>query len=398
MFYDFNKRIFDYTYSIVEMLYSQVIDSFKSINITELVEEGITIYFSLMNKPRSYSGPRVTTPKRKRAITRQISTLRALPQATQNTPEWFHFRHTRLTASSAWKALDTPAKKNELIYSKCKPIDKAKFSRVNIKSATHHGHKYEPISTMFYENKFNTTIEEFGCIPDSKASEFGASPDGINVDPDSERYGYLLEIKNPVSRVLTGIPKREYWVQMQFQMRVTGLHTCDFLETVFKEYKNDEEFHKDGSFNISKEGKHKGVIVCFNNGNKPVYMYSPWNCTKNDFDTWYDKLLDEDNNLTWIQNIYWRMDEYSCVTVPYNEKWFDAAEPAFKDIWKTIEAERISGYGHRKPKRRTRKAPIRSPQISPAADEVVPSMFIPPPKLVLKIKTETFKQLNNSNS
>lgn len=36
----------------------------------------------------------------------------------------------------------------------------------------------------------------------------GASPDGINIEPNSEKYGVMLEIKNIVNREITGIPKR----------------------------------------------------------------------------------------------------------------------------------------------------------------------------------------------
>ena len=57
-----------------------------------------------------------------------------------------------------------------------------------------------------------------------------------------------LEIKNPKSRVISGIPKKEYWVQMQIQMEVWNLDECDFLETKFEEYKNEEEFNKDGDW------------------------------------------------------------------------------------------------------------------------------------------------------
>lgn len=389
MYYDFESRIFEHTYQIVEMLYSEIIDAFKSIDLTEMVEEGIVLYFSIIRKPRSYPGPHITTPESKRDIQAQIQNLRSIPQPEQNTPEWFDFRWTRLTASSAWKALDSDSKKNELIYSKCKPIDKAKYSKVNVKSATHHGHKFEPVSTIFYEDKFNTEIEEFGCIPDEKNSEFGASPDGINIKRSSDRFGYLLEIKNPVSRKLTGTPKRDYWIQMQFQMHVTGLHTCDFLETVFKEYKTEEEYKEDGTFNKTKDGKPKGIIVCFHDGNKPIYRYGPWNCTESVFEKWYDDLLDNESTLTWIQNTYWRLQDYSCVTVPYNKDWFNMATPHFKDLWKIIEKERVSGYSHRKPKKRKNKPPIISPLVEgyTTCFPPPPPLDLDPPKLVLKINT-----------
>ena len=395
MYYDFEHRIFEHTYQIVEMLYGEIIDAFKSIDLIEMVEEGIILYFSIISKPRSYPGPHITTPKSKRAIQAQIQNLRSMPQPQQNTPEWFDFRWTRLTASSAWKALDSAAKKNELIYSKCKPIDKAKYSKVNVNSATHHGHKYEPISTMFYEYTFDTEIEEFGCIPDENNTEFGASPDGINIKRSSDRFGYLLEIKNPVSRKLTGTPKRDYWIQMQFQMHVTGLYTCDFLETVFKAYETEDDFNKDGVFNTTKDGKPKGVIVCFHDGNKPIYRYSPWNYDASSFEKWYDNILDNESNLTWIQNTYWRLENYSCVTVSYNKDWFNMASIHFKDIWKIIEEERVSGYSHRKPKKRKKRPPLISPLIEGHASGFPPPppLDLDPPKLVLKINTPVLNSI-----
>ena len=124
MYYDFEQRVYKYTYEIAEMLFKEVIDNDISFCLTELVEETILLFFSLIRKPRSYPGPHLTTPRNKRDVQRQIQKLRNIPQPEQNTPDWFNFRWTRLTASSAWKALDSDAKKNELIYSKCKPIEK----------------------------------------------------------------------------------------------------------------------------------------------------------------------------------------------------------------------------------------------------------------------------------
>jgi hypothetical protein len=92
-------------------------------------------------------------------------------------------------------------------------------------------------------------------------------------------------------------------------MHVTGLHTCDFLETVFKEYKTEEEYKEDGTFNKTKDGKPKGIIVCFHDGNKPIYRYAPWNCNETVFEQWYDDLLDNESTLTWIQNTYWRLEK-----------------------------------------------------------------------------------------
>ena len=209
---------------------------------------------------------------------------------------------------------------------------------------------------MIYENKYNTKIEEFGCIPSNEYEYIGASPDGINVDRTSNRYGRLLEIKNPTTRKITGVPKKAYWVQMQMQMFVTGLPECDFLETSFKEYDQEEDFLNDGTFNYTADNKLKGIVVCMSNGDKPVYLYPPVNISQEEFDEWYDKELDKNKHLTWINNSYWRLEKLSCVLVPYNKKWFESIIPEFKNIWDIILNERQTGFSHRKPKSRRKNS------------------------------------------
>jgi hypothetical protein len=56
----------------------------------------------------------------------------------------------------------------------------------------------------------------------------------------------MLEIKNVVNREINGIPIEEYWIQTQLQMQVCDCDECDFLETSFKEYEDED------AFNISK--------------------------------------------------------------------------------------------------------------------------------------------------
>ena len=115
------------------------------------------------------------------------------------------------------------------------PYDGTKFDSVNMDSPFHWGTKYEPVSVQYYEYIYDTTIEDFGCIPHKEYSFLAASPDGINTDQNNYLFGRMLEIKNVVSREITGIPKMEYWIQMQLQMEVCNLNECDFLETKFVE-------------------------------------------------------------------------------------------------------------------------------------------------------------------
>ena len=143
---------------------------------------------------------------------------------------------------------------------------------------------------------------------------------------------------------------------MQLQMEVWDFEECDFLETVFKQYETYEEFLADGdSFTRTSNNKRKGIIIRFYDGEQPIYKYPPVDLTKEEFDKWYDKTLDETNNLEFVCKIYWYLHDYSCVLVPRNKKWFNHVQPKLKSIWDTIEKERVEGYEHRKPKIKRKK-------------------------------------------
>jgi hypothetical protein len=173
-------------------------------------------------------------------------------QTQQRTPAWYERRHNMITASAAWKAFGTDAVINQLIYEKCKPFmecgdNTPAAQAVNVDSPLHWGQKYEQLSSAIYQLKNNTLLGEFGCIQHSNPglSFLGGSPDGINVDEGSPLYGRMVEIKNIVNRDITGIPKEEYWIQMQIQMEVCNLPECDFEETKFTEYEDEDAFNAD---------------------------------------------------------------------------------------------------------------------------------------------------------
>jgi len=396
----FNKILYGHLYDVICELYKNQTQDYDIIDT--VITESIEYYFSY-NTPRSYPTTFTITRPNLETIQKKIKGYESMEQPDQQTPEWYNFRWTCLTASSIWKALDSDSNKNQLILSKCVPINSKKYDSVNISSPMHNGHRFEPLSTLWYENRYNTTIGEFGCIRHPTILFLGASPDGINIDPKNDRYGRALEIKNPVNRELTGIPKKDYWIQMQMQMEVWDLDECDFLETCFKCYDNEETFYKDGDFNKTKDDKLKGIIIQFFANGKPVYKYPPINCNKNEFEKWYDKIFDENIELTWTQNIYWWLDSWSCVLVPRNRAWFKAVLPDFKKIWDIILKERVNGYDHRKPRKRKKK-PI--PIIN--MTEVNENMKIlfaelpDTPKVVnntpiVKIRTESFDKLNQAN-
>jgi hypothetical protein len=277
-----------------------------------------------------------------------------------------------ITASNAYKAFESQSNKNQLIYEKCQPnpasssssseedkdiddnikVISAPVQMVNVNSSLHHGQKYEPLSVMIYEDMYKTKVDDFGCIQHETHVFLGASPDGINVDPVSLRYGRMLEIKNIVNREIDGIPKKEYWIQMQLQMEVCDLDECDFLETKFTEYENAEAYWCDTS------DKRKGVIMYFHTKEgKPFYKYMPFHLIDTqDIDSWQEQMVDfyqsSEYNYVWIKDYYWKLDIVSCVLVCRNRQWFKDNIGGLAEIWATIVSERVTGYEHRAPNRK----------------------------------------------
>jgi len=359
--------VFNSVYELLSLTLGSIMDV-NTQHFTDTVYENIGYYFNTCGIPRSYDNSCILSAVDVEKMETKLTHLKSIPQPEQKSKEWFLDRWTMLTASSIWQALGTQAAQNRLICQKCAPIDLHKCFRVNINSPMHHGQKYEPISVMFYENLYNTSVSDFGCLRHEKYPFIGASPDGINTKKGNPRYGRMLEIKNIVNREITGIPKKAYWIQMQIQMEVWDLPECDFLETRFKEYEDEEAFLKDGGYDCSKI---KGIILCFHSSNGPIYKYSPFLsiCEKEKCQQWMDECLENNKTMTWIRNIYWCLDEYSCVLVPRNKHWFDNALPQFKKIWDTILYDRKHGHDHRKAKKREKKNTV-----------------------ILKVRTESFNE------
>jgi hypothetical protein len=233
---------------------------------------------------------------------------------------------------------------------KCKPIETDKFQSVNTESSLHHGKRFEPVSTQYYEYAYGAKVGEFGCVPHKEHSFLGASPDGIVVNKGCPRYGRMLEIKNVTTRKINGIPKEDYWIQMQLQMEVCDLNECDFLETEIHTYQSLTDFEADGTFQKSSNGKYKGVIAQYQVDGKPFYEYAPFQCTQEEFDKWEEEICEQHANHTWISNIYYRIDTISCVLVLRNKAWMKAATDVLRDIWAQVLYDRENGYEHRKPK------------------------------------------------
>ena len=372
----------------------------------EIIEHAKTDFFKDHMPPRSYPDTIILEEPDHDYVKSQINILRNKPQPTQRTKEWYEFRHNLITASNAYKAFENQTTQNQLIYEKCQPLNQELYVdgddiedneeneenedikkikeikevvMVNTNTTLHWGQKYEPLSVKYYEHVYGTKIEDFGCIQHETYLFLGASPDGINVDPETTRYGRMLEIKNIVNREIDGIPKKEYWIQMQLQMEVCDLDECDFLETKFTEYPDSNSYENDTSteiyededgveFNnrcLSKDNKMKGEIIYFHTKEgKPFYVYKPLDIIHPlDIIEWREKIIDyytqnPQFSYTFMKTLYWKLAEVSCVLVCRNRQWFKDNIKDLEQLWSTVEKDRISGYEHRAPNRKQKKENI----------------------------------------
>ena len=293
-------------------------------------------------------------------VKQTIDWLDNFPIQRQRTVEWYATRRQLFSASNLWKLFGTPSQYNSLIYEKCnevKIVESQKFEGdILSPNARNWGIKYEPVSVLVYEHKYNTTINnKYGCIP-HETYPIGASPDGINIKEDSPKYGHLLEIKNIYNREMDGIPSKEYWIQMQIQMETCRLEYCDFLETRFKEY-SKEEYEED----LTSE--YKGIMLFFipreNTGVQlqsvtSQFIYVPLFVP--DTGQWIDNKEFEmmESHILYIRT-YWYLDEMFCTEIERNDLWFRSSVPKMIDGWETVLKERISGFEHRAPQSRKKK-------------------------------------------
>ena len=358
-------------YDTLELLTCQLQPLFD-FEIDELIEkateEAVILFHTYICPRRSYPNTFIRRKPNIEKMSLIIDYLRNVPQPEQRTEEWYLFRHKYLTASNLWKAFGTQRAQNELIYEKCKPINTDKYKSVNIDSPMHWGQKYEDVSIQWYENVYQTQVSDFGCIPHRKIEYLAASPDGINTDKTSERYGRMVEVKNIVNREINGIPKMEYWIQMQLQMEVCELNECDFLETKFVEYEDEENFNNDGDFNESKDGKPKGIMLFFIKDGLPLYEYLPFGSTLEEYDKWEVQIMEKHEGLTWVKKIFWKLEVVSCVLVLRNKTWFGTAVNVLNKLWNTIAHERVNGFEHRAPSRKPKIQAETESEIKPISE------------------------------
>ena len=149
---------------------------------------------------------------------------------TQGTAEWFNDRLGKVTASKIADVMMKPSTagfqnyRAQLVCERLTGTPTETFKS----AAMEHGTETEPQARAVYTMREGFDVSEVGFIPHPTIAMSGASPDGLAGDKG------LVEIKCPQPpehiRILTGGQiKRNYVLQMQWQMACTGREWCDFV-------------------------------------------------------------------------------------------------------------------------------------------------------------------------
>lgn len=268
----------------------------------------------------------------------RIDYLNSVPQPEQRTEEWYSYRHSVVTASSASAIFDSPAVYTSYVKNKVLPEKHFKAGQ-----AAQHGIKFEPIAQEIYEDMTKTKITEYGCIKHKDIGHLGASPDGIVTEAlNPKMLGRMLEIKCVYTRELTGIPLYGYWVQCQIQMEVCDLEYCDFLECQMDANLSPSMFY---SRIVNNTNDYYGIIIEYSipNCEATQYRYSDINLTAQELREWYDKTADEllaDPLINFGKTTYWDLVKHSIVTLKRNREWFALVKPDIKSFWDDVENRR----------------------------------------------------------
>lgn len=146
----------------------------------------------------------------------------------QGTDQWFADRLGKVTASRIADVMMKPTTAGFQNYRSqlvCERLT-GQPTESHTSAAMQHGIDTEPQARATYTLETGLTVEETGFVLHPEIAMSGASPDGL-VEADG-----LVEIKcaQPTEhiRMLTGgDPKRNYILQMQWQMECTGRKWCD---------------------------------------------------------------------------------------------------------------------------------------------------------------------------
>ena len=316
---------------------------------------------------------------------KSITTLNEHPFWEQKSELWLSQRKTMLTGTDAGKVVNTNTgdnreeklfniAKDKLDYKEILQVPNIYHSRIS-STAMKHGNIYEDVSLLIYETRNNVKVSEYGLIKSKKSNFIGASPDGVvtNVDYTDynsfKRFGRLVEVKNPFSRIINDTIKEDYRFQMLQQQYTCEIPVCDFLETTIidvdcpikglKPYSNiksmlndvldtDEpeweskiQNHNIPFTNLNSDGKEKGVLLSFtkNEDRKTVIYPITEEYTVKDILKWKKENIAKMSSEGFNDYVFkvWKLEVLDVKQFVFNGKEYISEDiPILDSSWKLI--------------------------------------------------------------
>ena len=280
------------------------------------------------------------------------------PQIEQRTAAWYQQAVTLLTASELGNLFGSVKQRAHLIMSKVNPVlrpSKVLAMPSNEMNAMDWGVRFEPVVKDIYNFKYGTTIKELGRIINPEDNRCSASPDGlIYSDPSNVRTGRLIEIKCPVTRKPDGKIPKDYYLQIQMQLKVTGMTHCDFVEAVFDSPYGVKP--REVQTRLTPPQFQGEILLVQDAEGYSRYEYGPVNQIPFDLPLKLEETL--------VERIPWTLTEWHEQVVAQSESWWQTTKPLMNAFWTDVERARIDPSfleEHLKKKEKEDKCLIRLP-------------------------------------
>jgi hypothetical protein len=269
--------------------------------------------------------------------------LLTVEQMPQRTTDWYTQKINMVTASeisSLWKG---PRARINLIAAKCTPPEPRENRLATLRAETtpmDWGVRYEPVVKIILERD-GSRIQELGRIQHRTMNGLAASPDGLYTAGPLK--GSLVEIKCPISRAIQAEIPFDYWCQMQIQMEVCGIDSCEYVEAKIKEGDGTGAgAEAEGYISLllhTDDDSHEMKYVYHSD---PVYQPSaeePWIC---------------------IETYSWACTSLRRTIVKRDLAWFEKVGPDIDLFWKEVTDVR-EGRRVLEPAKRKTKPKIEEP-------------------------------------
>jgi hypothetical protein len=299
--------------------------------------------------------------------------LQALPQTPQKSAAWYAEARNLLTGHEfAGVVYGTETAFRSAVARKCCPeivVDPAagpmesRTVYTSPLSPFQWGWRYEDVIRNLYEAHVAAAPvdDSLGRIRHPHLPRLAASPDGLICG--REKAGRLLEIKAPITRLLTGELPQDYYCQIQLQAEVADVAAVEYIEVRFDAHVvTDETKDAFDTHTFLQAPKFLSPDVPAQCG-AVLVMAQPE--SEEDPETWiyaYSPLQDlteaglakamswvprgEDKGAGWIckERCIWRIADVWTTTVLRNRRWWaEVGQPAYERFWVAVDAARADG-------------------------------------------------------